>query len=164
MNSVSPLTCLETGVRPEWVDYNGHMNDGAYALAFSHATDTLMNWLGIDAAFRAEHHYTLYTLETHIRYLQEAREGDHLVIDASLVDHDSKRLHVFFVMRQPDTGSLLCTCEIMLMGIDQTTGRPAPFPQSIADRISALWLAHGCTTPPEGSGRSIGIPRRHSGR
>lgn len=161
MTTGTPLSCFETVVQREWVDYNGHMNDGAYAVVFSHATDALMDWLGIDAAFRDEHRHTLYTLETHIRYLREAHEGERLVIDARLLDHDAKRLHVFFTMRQPRDALALSTCEIMLMGIDQTSGRPAPFPQAIAERVDALWQTHGCTNRPQGAGGSIGIPRGH---
>lgn len=164
MSSATALTCLETAVRAEWVDYNGHMNDGAYAVVFSHATDALMDRLGIDATFREHYRYTLYTLETHIRYLCEAHEGDRLVVDARLLDHDAKRLHMFYTMRHPDAEAALSTCEIMLMGMDRETGRPAPFPQPIADRLADLWQAHGCTTPPEGAGRSIGIPRRQDAR
>lgn len=160
MTANTPLTCLESVVHPGWVDYNGHMNDGAYGVAFSHATDALMDWLGIDAAFRKEYRHTLFTLETHIRYLREAYEGEHLAIDALLLDHDIKRLHVFFTMRHPDDETLLSTCEIMLMSIDRITGRPAPFPRPIAERVDLLWQTHGCTDRPEGSGRSIGIPRK----
>lgn len=158
MSADTPLTCLETEVRFEWVDYNGHMNDGAYAVVFSHATDALMDWLGIDAAFREEYRHTLFTLETHIRYLREAYEGERLAIDALLLDHDAKRLHVFFTMRHPDDTTPLSTCEIMLMSIDRITGRPAPFPRPVAERVDLLWQTHGCSPPPEGAGRSIGIP------
>lgn len=160
MPACTPLPCLETAVRSEWVDYNGHMNDGAYAVVFSEATDALMDRLGMDASFREEHRYTLFTLETHLRYLQEAHEGDRLDIEVLLLDHDAKRLHAFFVMRHADSGSPASTCEIMLMGMDRDTDRPAPFPQPIVERIDALWQAHGCETSPEGAGRSIGIPRR----
>lgn len=159
MSTGTSLTCLETPVHADWIDYNGHMNDGAYGVVFSHATDALMDWLGIDAAFREEYRHTLFTLETHIRYLREVCEGERLIVDALLVDHDSRRLHVFYTMRHPDDGTPLSTCEIMLMCIDRITGRPTPFAQPIAERVDLLWQAHGCSALPEGTGRSIGIPR-----
>jgi acyl-CoA thioester hydrolase len=37
----------ETRVSSEWVDYNGHMNDAAYAKVFSLAVDTsliILSW------------------------------------------------------------------------------------------------------------------------
>ena len=34
-------------VRPEWIDYNGHMNVAYYILAFDHATDHLFDFLDL---------------------------------------------------------------------------------------------------------------------
>ena len=151
------LPILETAVRPDQVDYNGHMNDAAYATVFSSAIDALMDWLGIDADFRAAQHYTLYTLELHLRYLCEALEGTPLAVDVRLLDDDAKRLHVFETMRARDAGTELATCEVMLMGIDRATGRPAPFPPAITERIAALRARHGVAEWPQGAGRRIGI-------
>ena len=33
------LKVLDTNVIPEWLDYNGHMNDAAYALVFSRSVE-----------------------------------------------------------------------------------------------------------------------------
>ncbi len=35
-------------VRTEWVDYNGHMNLAYYVLGFIHATDELLDPIGMD--------------------------------------------------------------------------------------------------------------------
>ena len=48
-----PLTSYQTTIAPEWVDYNGHLRDAFYLLIFSHATDALMDMLGLDEAGRA---------------------------------------------------------------------------------------------------------------
>ncbi|WP_435101651.1 thioesterase family protein [Arhodomonas sp. AD133] len=154
---MTPRTILHAEVRPEWVDYNGHMNDAAYAAVFSNATDALMDTLGIDAAFRERSGYTVYTLEGHIRYHREAREGDPLAVTARLLDHDTKRLHVFFTLTSGAT--CLATGEYMLMGMDTEAGRPAPFPPPIAAAVDALAAEQAdLETPPE-AGRRIGIRR-----
>ncbi len=154
---MAPRTILHVEVRPEWVDYNGHMNDAAYATVFSNATDALMDTFGIDAAFRERNAYTVYTLEGHIRYLREAREGDPLTVTAQLLDHDAKRLHVFFTLTSSTTR--LATGEYMLMGMDIEAGRPAPFPPLIAAAVDALAAEQAdLDTPPE-AGRQMGIRR-----
>lgn len=52
MRIESPL-CLYTGVVPsEWIDYNGHMNVAYYVLAFDHATDAFMDYLGMGQEHR----------------------------------------------------------------------------------------------------------------
>ncbi|TFH87731.1 hypothetical protein EQG41_06540 [Billgrantia azerbaijanica] len=149
------MTLLETRVIPAWVDYNGHMNDAEYARVFSLAVEALMERIGLDAAGRARHAYTLYTLETHLCYRREAHEGEALSVDVTLLDRDAKRLHAFFTMRD-DTGETLATSEQMLMGIDQTSGRPAPFPPAVAEASATLPRAEA---RPALAGRRIGIRR-----
>jgi acyl-CoA thioester hydrolase len=160
MGAVEPptLTCLETAVQPEWVDYNGHMNDAAYARVLSTATDALLTRLGVDADRRAREGYAVYTLETHIRYLQEVHEAQPLTVAACLVDHDAKRLHVLLTLHGP-AATAAATGELMLMGMDTAAGRPAPFPESVARAVDALWASHGCAQPPAEAGRAIGIRR-----
>lgn len=153
------LTCYRTIVRHEWVDYNGHMNDAAFAGVFSEATDALLEWLGLGAPARAEHGYTVFTLETHIRYLAQAYEGQPLAVEVRLVDHDAKRLHVMMTLREATEGTALATGELMLMGIDTTTERPAPFPDQIGAKVDDLYRAHGYDEWPADAGRAIGIRR-----
>ena len=62
-------------VHPEWVDYNHHLNDAYYLVVFSYATEGLMAEIGMDAAGRAATGQTIYTLEVHLNYILEVREG-----------------------------------------------------------------------------------------
>lgn len=153
------LTCYRTTVHPEWVDYNGHMNDAAFAGVFSEATDALIDWLGLGAESRVEHAYTVFTLETHIRYLAQAYEAQPLAVDVRLVDHDAKRLHVLMTLREANDDTALATGELMLMGIDTTVERPAPFPDAVAERVSELHRCYGHDEWPADAGRGIGIRR-----
>lgn len=150
-------TLFTTRVADAWVDYNGHMNDAEYARVFSLAVEALMERIGLDAAGRAEHAYTLYTLETHLCYRQEAHRGEGLVVELTLLDADAKRLHAFFTLRNLDDETL-ATSEQMLMGMDVASARPAPFPEPVAGVIDSLPRADG--EWPLAAGRQIGIRRR----
>ena len=147
----------ETRVAPEWVDYNGHMNDAEYARVFSQACDALIEHIGLDKAGREQHGYTIYTLETHLCYRREAHQGQSLSVDLTLLDSDAKRLHVFFAMSD-DEGTLLATSEQMLMGMEQASGRSGPFPDAVASAVAALPQADSDAWP-ELAGRTIGIRR-----
>ncbi|MDI5889982.1 thioesterase family protein [Halomonas rhizosphaerae] len=151
------MVILESRVAPEWVDYNGHMNDAEYARVFSLAVEALMDRIGLDAAGRARHGVTIYTLETHLCYRREAHEGQPLRVELTLLDRDAKRLHVFFELFD-EAGTLLATSEEMLMGIDSQAGRPAPFPAPIEAAIAALPHAARDAWPAL-AGRTIGIRR-----
>lgn len=151
------LRLLETQVAPEWVDYNGHMNDAEYARVFSLAVEALMDHIGLDAAGRQQYGYTIYTLETHLCYRREAHLEQQLNVDLHLADHDAKRLHVLFEMRDSDN-NLLATSEQMLMGIDVESGRPATLPEPVATVVGSLPKASADIA--DTVGRRIGIRRK----
>ncbi|MGQ4880587.1 thioesterase family protein [Billgrantia sp. LNSP4103-1] len=152
------MKLLTTRVAPEWVDYNGHMNDAEYARVFSLAVDTLMERIGLDAVGRERLGHTLFTLETHLCYRREAHQEQALGVEALLLDRDAKRLHVFFTMTD-EAGETLATSEQMLMGVDAQSRRPAPFPPAVLGAIDGLPHAESDAWPAA-AGRRIGIPRR----
>src|SRR3954465_15946213 len=90
-----PLPLTRPTVLPEWVDYNGHMNDACYALAFSQAVDALMAQLGLDAAGREATGHTIYTPALLIRYVKEVKQGEPMLCEAQLLESDAKRLRVW---------------------------------------------------------------------
>ncbi|MFC7061987.1 thioesterase family protein [Halobacillus seohaensis] len=145
-------------VHSEWVDYNGHMNDAAYATVFSYAVDHFMDYIGLDEKSRESFAYTIFTLETHLCYLKEAHENEDIHVSFQLIDNDAKRLHIFFIMEN-EAGDLLATSEQMLMGINTVEGRPAPFPELITHVIEKLREAHEQLEMPKQVGRKIGIRR-----
>ncbi len=155
------LTVFETPVQPDWVDYNGHMRDAYFGLAFSFAIDALMDRIGLDAAHRAAAGGTLYVVESHQYYLQEAHGGDPLRVQAQVLDADRKRLHLLLVMRNGATGDQLAVQECLLLHIDQS-GAPkvAPFPEAVQARVETLRESHAQLEPPERRSRAIAIKRR----
>lgn len=152
-------TILTCDVKQEWVDYNGHMNDAAYAKVFSLAVDQLMQDIGIDADFREQQHYSIFTLETHVCYLDEAHLGEELTVKLQLLDHDAKRMHVFYTMKNA-AGDRLATSEQMLMGMDMESGRPAVFPEQIAEAVEAIAAEQKDMPLPKEAGRTIGMKRK----
>ncbi|WEK32888.1 MAG: thioesterase family protein [Candidatus Pseudomonas phytovorans] len=143
----------------DWIDYNGHLRDAFYFLLFSHATDALMNHIGLDADGRAIYGHTLYTLEAHINYLSETRLGEHVQVFTQLIDHDSKRLHIVHHLYRPKNGELLAASEQMLMNIAAEAGRAAKFAAPVEAKIGAIF-AEQRSLPRSGyCGRVIGIRR-----
>lgn len=151
------MVILDTEVAPEWVDYNGHMNDAEYARVFSLAVEALMAHIGLDAAGRNQHDYTLYTLETHLCYQREAHEGQPMQVTVTRLDYDAKRLHIFFELLDAENNRL-ATSEQMLMGIDLATGRPRAFPERVAHAVGHL-PSPAADQWPKLAGRTIGISR-----
>ena len=143
------LSTYSTPVREEWIDYNGHMSEAFYVLVFGFATDQVMDELGLDAAYRESEKASLYTVESHIRYLDEAALGDRLTVVPHPVSAGEKKLHLAYEMYVGDR--LVSTEEIMALHVDQTSDRVVPFPDIVAERIAQI-----DTQRPDWVGRSIG--------
>ncbi|MGJ5722857.1 3-hydroxyacyl-CoA dehydrogenase NAD-binding domain-containing protein [Brevibacterium sp. H602] len=143
------LGTYSTEVVPEWIDYNGHMSEAFYVLVFGFATDQVMDQLGLDAAYRQSAKASLYTVESHIRYLDEAALGDRLTVVPHLVSAGEKKLHLAYEMYVDDR--LVSTEEIMGLHVDQAEDRVVSFPQAVTERIAQIE-----TSSPDWVGRSIG--------
>ncbi|GGG83777.1 4-hydroxybenzoyl-CoA thioesterase [Salipiger pallidus] len=126
-------------VLSDWVDYNGHMGDFAYGIAFSRSATAMMEDIGLDEAYRTAARATLYTLEMRIGYQRECHEGDALMVETRVQAADPKRMHLYQEMRSGD-GTLLAWCEQVLLHVARDTGTPraAPFPPATAERLAGL--------------------------
>ena len=157
MPHAAPLVLHRATVLPEWVDYNGHMNEAYYVLVFGHATDAFYDYIGLDDATRRASARSVYTLEAHINYLNEAHRGDRLSIATQLLAHDAKRLHLHHAMRRETDDSLLATIELMLLHVDMSGPRAAAFGAATATLIRAIAADHASLGKPERIGRVIGL-------
>ncbi|MEU7577125.1 thioesterase family protein [Streptomyces sp. NPDC041068] len=155
-----PLPLLRQRVRPEWIDYNGHMSEAFYVLVFGYATDAMMIETGLHAGYRESTGCSLYTVEAHVRYLNDVPEGAHLAVRTRLLGADAKKArftHEMYVVDaagegavDPADASPVATTELLALHVDRNAGRSAPFPDAIRERLVAL------TEPaPEWAGRSI---------
>lgn len=146
-------------VAKEWLDYNGHLNEAYYVLIFSHATDAMIDLIGMDDAWRRANGMTVYTLETHVRYLREVGPGVEVTVDCRLIEVDAKRLRLFHSMRRADDATLLATAEMLLVNIDSSGPRSAPWAAHVRGRLDELHAHRAGEELPEGAGRSISLAR-----
>ena len=160
MTEPAPLWLWKETVRPEWVDYNGHLNEAYYVLIFSHATDAFMSHIGLEPDAEARKTNSLYTLETHIRYLDECKEGDEVTVATQLIGFDIKRYHSFQTMYLAGTERLLATAEMILLHVDMSGPRAAAFPEDVRDRLEAVWQSHRQMAAPEGVNGAMGLKRK----
>ena len=160
MDINQPLELHREVVRPEYIDWNGHMNVAYYVLVFDHATDELFDYIGLDEAYRKGRGYTTFTLEAQVTYQREVVEGDPLRITTQLLDYDHKRAHYFHRMYHAEEGYLAATNELLSLHIDAGKRRSAPFPDAILARWARVHTAHADLPRPPEAGRAMGIRRR----
>ena len=155
-----PLPPHSETVRPEWVDYNSHMNVAFYVLIFDHATDALLDAVGIGEAYRREERGSLFIVEAHVADLSGLIAGDPVRVETQILGHDDKRLHAFLRMIRAESGELAATYEILGLHVDMKSRRAAPFPPFAHGRIQALAALHASLPRPAGAGRGVGLRSR----
>jgi acyl-CoA thioester hydrolase len=146
-------------VRPEWVDYNGHLRDAFYMLIFSLATDVLIDLIGLPDAVRTARRRSIYTLEAHLNYLHEIKEGAPVRVDMRVLGHDAKRLHLYLEMFSGSRDEPVAAGEQMLLHVDTSGPRGIAFDHDVEARVRELADAHAALPPAKFAGRVIGLPR-----
>lgn len=130
-------------VRPEWIDYNGHLSEPYYVLVFGDATTHLMDTVGLGPERSGS---SLYTVEAHVRYLREVGPDAELDVTTGVLDVGAKKVRLCHEMRA--AGELVATEEILAIHV--TESRASPLPADIAERL------RGYLNPvPDYAGRAI---------
>src|SRR5438270_3836950 len=155
-----PSQLFTTSVGPDWIDYNGHMNDAYYALVFSRTGDKLLEAIGLETQGRNRTSRTIYTTTLTIHYHQEVSEGEVLTAEARVLEYDAKRLRIWFEMRRSD-GIVVATSEQVYLCVDQSGEKPraASFLPEQQAAIAALAAATADLPWPEAAGRGISLKR-----
>lgn len=110
-----PITVARQ-IPPSWTDYNGHMNEAHYVELSAQASDQMLAWLGCDEGYISSGK-SYFTLENHIRYLAELKEGESISIKTQIISAQGKLLRFFHSILKAD-GSLAATVETLLIHMD----------------------------------------------
>lgn len=136
-------------VRDEWIDYNGHLSEAYYVLVLGHATDAVMESVGLGPGYRDAHDASLYTVEAHVRYLEEVPAGTEAEVRSSVVGVTDKLLWIWHELWVADR--LRATEEVL--GVHVRNGSATPFPDDVAARARRARV-----DPPPEAGRGIRLP------
>ena len=137
-------------VQDAWIDYNGHLSEAYYVLVFGHASDAAMVALGMTPEYLTQTRTSLFTLEAHVRYLDQIPPEAHLTVRSSVIGVTGKLLWVWHEMWCDDR--LRATEEVL--GVHVQGGASAPFPAEVAARAQELLV-----DPPAEASRQIRLAR-----
>jgi acyl-CoA thioester hydrolase len=154
----APLVSSVMQVEPGWIDYNGHLNMAYYNVLFDRAVDEAYELIGCGLAYLQQTNHSTFTAEAHIRYLKELHAGDPVYVTFQLLGFDAKRMHYFERLFHAEQGWLSATSENMVLHVDMTAKKTAPFPDFITAQLQRMKAAHAHLPVPEGAGRRIAMP------
>jgi acyl-CoA thioester hydrolase len=87
----APLSLYTDSVRPEWIDYNGHMNVAYYVLLVDRAMDVFFNFVGVGRDYVKAENKSLFAIDSRIVYLRELIVGAPVRCTSQLFGFDAKR-------------------------------------------------------------------------
>lgn len=128
------------------IDYNGHMNDAAYAQVLTDANEVFLDALGMSASYRERTGCSLYTVEMTIRFKREVSLGDTLRAETYLASHDTKRVGVHTVLLD-DEGRTVATGDTLYLHVDTAAGAVRTFPDDRAVLLEQVKHAHAEALP-----------------
>jgi carnitine 3-dehydrogenase len=152
--ALAPLTGQ---VRPEWIDYNGHMTDSRYQQVFGDAMDALCRRVGIDEDYR-KRVGMFYTVETHTTHRGELKVGESFYVTTRIIASDRKRLRVFHSLHRSSDNGLVATGEQMHLHVGKATGRTEAAPEQVGSLLEQLRATQAADPTPPQLGRAVGQP------
>lgn len=152
---------LETTIRKEWIDYNGHMNMAYYVLLFDEALTNFLNSLDLGPDYVQHSGKSLFALENHVTYQQELGLDDPVCVHFQLLDVDSKFIHYFMRLFHRDRTKMSATLEQISLHVNMENRMPTRFDKTVIAKLHAILDNDKKFERPPEMGRSITI-RRHS--
>jgi acyl-CoA thioester hydrolase len=142
----APVSRWAERVRPEWLDYNGHMNVAYFVLIFDHATDEFYPLIGLGKPYRERTGKSTFAVESHITYQRELSVNEEVRVTTQLLGFDEKRIHYFHTMWHVEVGVQMATLEQLALHVDLAARKVEPMPEESQVLLRRMWERH-CHLP-----------------
>ena len=136
-------------VQDEWLDAYGHLNEAYYLVPFSNTTWIMQDHFEIGVEYFEKTGCAMYTVETHLRYLNDVRKPAVMNIETIILGSDPKKIWFAHQMLVNDT--ICATAEFMVLHYDTRQGRTIPMPDYVQSSLKDAELED----KPDWVGRSI---------
>ncbi|MGL4637130.1 MAG: thioesterase family protein [Beijerinckiaceae bacterium] len=156
----APFVSSRLSLKPEWIDYNGHLNMAYYQVLFDTAVDEAFGLCGLGPDYVKDSNSSFFLVESRIRYRRELAPKDKVRVTLQLIEFDDKRLHYFMQIHHAEQGWLAANCENLSIHVDLASRKVAPFPDDVKANLAIMKKAHSLLPRPDGLGEGISIPGR----
>jgi len=141
-------------LQDSWLDLYGHLNEAYYLVPFSNTTWIMQDHFGIGSAYFDDTGCAIYTVETHLRYLNDVRAPASMDIETLVLGSDAKK--IWFAHRMLVEDRLCATAEFMALHYDTRESRTAAMPEEVQARLQAAAV----TELPDWVGRRISLTKQ----
>ena len=154
----SALQTLQTPVLEDWIDYNDHLKDAFFLVIFTKATDTLQIHLCLSLEHIKNTGETLFTVESHLAYVQQIGVGEMVTVTSKILETDTKRMRIFHSMFN-NQDELLATVEMLLICYNLESQKVTNFSPMMQQSLSLFATEYGPLTWPKNAGKGIALKR-----
>lgn len=130
-------------VPASYIDENGHMNIQWFFKLGAWAPWLHLQELGIaDDAYLEQRRVSFFTVEHHIRYLSELREGERFSVRTAFAGRTAKALHAVAFVVDETRQRLACVLEVMYVHVSLDERRATPIPDDVLPALDADLARH----------------------
>jgi len=122
-------------VYPWQCDILQHMNMQYYAAKFDEAAWNFIGALGFTNKYIKEHKEALVSMEQHVKYYKELREGDLIRIETNLVEVRQKSIHYRHTMYNVETKAMTAEMDVIAVHINTENRRSINFSNDTKERL-----------------------------
>jgi acyl-CoA thioester hydrolase len=156
----APFVSSVMRLKPEWIDYNGHLNVAWHNTLFDRATDEAFALCGLTPAYPRERGFSYFVVEARLRYRRELTLSDPARVTLQLLAVDDKRLHYCMELRHAEEGWVASTAEHLAVHVNMASRKAAPFPDDIRANLESMRASHSLLAPPDFAGEGVAMPSR----
>jgi len=141
-------------LQDSWLDLYGHLNEAYYLVPFSNTTWIMQDHFNIGSDYFDATGCALYTVETHLRYLNDVRAPASMDIETLVLGSDARK--IWFAHRMLVADKLCATAEFMALHYNTREGRTMEMPTAVQAQLEAAAV----TELPDWAGRQISLVKR----
>ena len=143
----------------EWQDGNGHVNVRRFYDLHMRGAHAALTAIGLDDDYRSSTGQSVFSVEQHIRYLDEVHVGDEVSVHLRWVARGDKVLHAMSFVVDRTTGRVVNVLEMLEAHVDLTTRRACSWAPTLAARFDDAVRAHEELPWPAPTSGAVGVRR-----
>jgi acyl-CoA thioester hydrolase len=137
-----------------WLDLYGHLNEAYYLVPFSNTTWVMQDHFGVGSDYFDQSGCAIYTVETHLRYLNDVRFPATMDIETLVLGSDAKK--IWFAHQMLVEGQVCATAEFMTLHFNTREGRTMEMPAEVQASLKSVQVVE----IPDWCGRRISLVKQ----
>lgn len=137
-----------------WLDDYGHLNEAYYLVPFTNTSWKFQDHFGIGVDYFEETGCAIYTVETHLRYVNEVRSPALIEVETIVLGSDAKK--IWFAHIMVVDSEICATGEFMTLHYSTRDNRTAPLPDEVQQALKQAEVDE----KPDWVGRQISLIRK----